>query len=177
MAGNHNTKIYKPQGGDQLIVGPGGTLDIEAGGALDIAGVTMNASAAALNQTALQLKILSVVAANGGGSADTVDVTIEVRTIDGDVPTDLVLLHVWLSDLADGTAGSAHTHSTPPAFTVGEIASIMITADAWWVLTDATGTAVLRLLDTANEDVTINAEIPGWQSRIADTTVAADWDP
>ncbi len=170
MAGNHNVNITMAQGGDEL--------DIGSGAVLKLAGVTVSASATELNQTALQLKILSVVAANGnGGAADTVDVTIEVRTIDGDVPTDLVLLHVWLSDLADGTAGSTHTHSTAPAFATGEIAGILIAADAWLVLTDATGTAILRLLDTANEDVTINAQVAGFQSRVADTTVTADWDP
>ncbi len=170
MAGNHNVNITMAQGGD--------ALDIGAGAEFLIAGVVVTPTAAELNHAVKQLKIASVVAANGnGGAADTVDVTIEVRTTAGVAPTDLVLLHVWLSDLADGTAGSTHTHSTAPAFATGEIAGILIAADAWLVLTDATGTAILRLLDTGNEDVTINAQIAGFQSRVADTTVAGDWDP
>ncbi len=43
------TKVYKTDGGDKIVVANGGTLDVESGGNLKIAGVTVTASAAELN--------------------------------------------------------------------------------------------------------------------------------
>lgn len=43
-----NTLVYKPSG-DKLVVGSGGEIDVESGGALKIAGTQVTASAAELN--------------------------------------------------------------------------------------------------------------------------------
>lgn len=131
----------------------------------------VTASAADLNAASALVGSITVVAANGG--ANTVDVTITVLDPDGNAITQPVPLHVWLSDLANGTGGSAHTHSTAPAFTTGEEIVEHITNDFWLVLTDENGVAVLQLVDTANEDVTINAAAGGILGQ--DTTVAGDW--
>lgn len=137
--------------------------------------IGVTATDADLNATSNIQQVTSVTAANGG-AGDTIDVTIEVVDPDGTALTAPTHIIVWLSDLATGLGGSAHTHSTGPAFTTGAIVNELISADAWLVLTDATGTAVLQLVDTANEDVTVNAQTPGG-TRVADTTVAGDWDP
>lgn len=47
----YHTKVYRKQGGYELIVASGGTLDVESGGALKIAGVQVTASATELNLT------------------------------------------------------------------------------------------------------------------------------
>jgi len=132
---------------------------------LEVGGADVTSAVSALPAS------ISVVA--GVGGADTVDVVITVKNSAGSAISSPVPIFVWLSDLATGVGGSAHTHSTAPAFTVGEEWAEHITNDAWTVLTTAAGTCTLQLVDTANEDVTINAAIGG--IRGSDTTVAADW--
>lgn len=39
MSGEHNGKVYRPQGGDKLIVEDGGEIDILPGGKLRINGI------------------------------------------------------------------------------------------------------------------------------------------
>lgn len=46
---SYQRKVYRKQGGDDLVVASGGTLDVESGGALKIAGTSVTASAAELN--------------------------------------------------------------------------------------------------------------------------------
>ncbi len=181
MAGEPSNKVYMEPGGDRQVIASGGSLDVESGGEIDIesgaalkiAGTQVSASAADLNSAAKLVDSITVVAANA--AADTVDVVITALDPDGNAIAVPTLLHVWLSDNANGLSGSAHTHSTAPAFTVGEEQVEMITNDSWLVLTNASGVATLRLLDTANEDVTINAGVPGTGLRGSDTSVAGDW--
>lgn len=56
------SKVYRQQGGKKFIVASGGTIDIEAGGRFEIAGVQVTASAADLNE------------ATGGHTGTTADV-------------------------------------------------------------------------------------------------------
>ena len=132
-------------------------------------GVT--STAGDLNATSSMVGSITVVAANA--AANTIDVVITALDPSGTAITSPVPISVWLSDDADGTGGSAHTHSTGPAFTAGEEWAEHITNDAWTVLTTAAGTCTLRLVDTANEDVTVNAALG--TIRGSDTTVAGDW--
>lgn len=132
-------------------------------------GVT--ASTADLNSSSASIASITVVAANA--AANTVDVVITAKDPDGTAITRPVPIFVWLSDNANGTGGSAHTHSTGPAFTAGEEWAEHIANDAWTVLLTAAGTCTLRLVDTANENVTINAAFGN--VRGSDTTVAGDW--
>jgi len=46
---SYQPKVYKKQGGDDLVVASGGTLDIESGGAIEIAGTAITSTAAELN--------------------------------------------------------------------------------------------------------------------------------
>lgn len=48
----YQPKVYSKQGGDTFIVASGGTLDVESGGALKIAGTQVNATAAEINNAA-----------------------------------------------------------------------------------------------------------------------------
>jgi hypothetical protein len=49
---SYQPKVYRKQGGNDLVVASGGTLDIESGGALELAGVAITATAAEINQAA-----------------------------------------------------------------------------------------------------------------------------
>jgi hypothetical protein len=177
IAWAQNVSNYNEQGGARTVIGgsldvvSGGDLDIESGGAIKIAGTAVTASAADLNATSAVVGSITVVAANN--TTNTIDVTVTVLDPDGTAITSPVPVYVWLSDLSTGLGGSAHTHSTGPAFTSGEEWTEHITNDAWTVLTTAGGVAVLQLVDTANEDVTINAALG--TIRGSDTTVSGDW--
>jgi hypothetical protein len=46
---NYQPKVYRKQGGNDMVVASGGTFDIESGGAFKIAGTQVTASAATLN--------------------------------------------------------------------------------------------------------------------------------
>lgn len=46
---NYQPKVYRKQGGNDMVVASGGTFDIESGGAFKIAGTAVTASAATLN--------------------------------------------------------------------------------------------------------------------------------
>lgn len=138
---------------------------------LEINETAVTATAADLNAASAVPASITVVAANA--AANTVDVVITVLDPDGTAITSPVPIFVWISDLATGVGGSAHTHSTGPAFTVGEEWAEHIANDAWTVLTTAAGTVTLRLVDTANEDVTVNAAL--MTIRGSDTTVSGDW--
>lgn len=129
------------------------------------------ASIADLNATASLIDSITVVAANA--AANTIDVVITALDPDGVAIANPVLLWVWLSDAATGLGGSSHTHSTAPSFTVGEEIVEHITNDFWLVLTTAAATCTLRLVDTGNENQTINASNGSVFGQ--DTTVAGDW--
>lgn len=46
----YQTKVYRANGGDKLVVASGGEVDIESGGALKLAGTQIAASAAEINK-------------------------------------------------------------------------------------------------------------------------------
>ncbi len=133
----------------------------------------MTATAADVNSVSAKVATITVVAANGATNA--ADVVITALDGDGTAIASVVPLTVWLSDNADGTAGSAHTHSTAPAWTVGEEVVEHITNDYWEVLTTAAGTCTIRLLDTGAELLTINAS--NGVIRGSDTLVTTDFVP
>lgn len=59
----YTPKVYRKQGGDELIVASGGLIDIESGGALKLAGVEVTAGAAELNIAAIPASGIEVVTA------------------------------------------------------------------------------------------------------------------
>ena len=140
---------------------------------LQLAGVSVTATAADLNAASGAVGSITVVAANA--AANTCDVVITVLDPDGVAITNVVPVMIWLSDLTTGVGGSVHTHSTGPAFTVGEEVVEHIANDYWLGLTTAAGTCTLRLVDTAEENVTVNAVVG--TVRGSDTTVATDFNP
>jgi hypothetical protein len=50
-------KVYRKQGGDEMVVASGGILNVESGGQLQIAGVAVGATAAELNESFISLDI------------------------------------------------------------------------------------------------------------------------
>lgn len=86
----YQPKVYREQGGNKLVVASGGEVDIEAGGAIKIAGVQVTPSAAELNilvgvtKTAAQINLMVVGVAGGykvaRGVHETVAASDDVNT-------------------------------------------------------------------------------------------------
>ena len=134
---------------------------------------SLAATAADLESTSQLVDSITVVIANA--ASNTADAVITALDPDGVAIAVPTLLHVWITDLTTGVGGSVHTHSTGPAFQVGELQVAMIATDSFLALTTAAGTCTLRLIDTAAENVTINAGVPGTGIRGSDTTITADF--
>lgn len=70
----YQPKVYRKQGGNELVVASGGAITVESGGSLTVAGVTVDASTLALNgltATAAELNesVLSFDIADGSAEA------------------------------------------------------------------------------------------------------------
>ena len=65
----YQPKVYRKQGGNDFVVASGGTLDIESGGSLEIAGTQITATAAELNKTNIVTQTLTATAAVTPGAA------------------------------------------------------------------------------------------------------------
>ena len=97
---SYGPKVYHKQGGDEMVVASGGSLDIESGGALKIAGVQVNATAAEPN----------AIAGNGLSAA-------ELAVLDGALEANSVASKAAMldankrlqNDAADGTPGTGVT--------------------------------------------------------------------
>lgn len=88
---SYQGKVYRKQGGDELIVASGGTIDIESGGALKIAGTQVRATATELNQYSVFLDIAD-------GSAEAVYYVI--------CPHAGTISKIWT--VTDGAVGTAN---------------------------------------------------------------------
>jgi len=87
---SYQGKVYRKQGGDDLVVASGGTIDIESGGALELAGTALTATADELNQYSVFLDIAD-------GSAEAVYYVI--------CPHAGTISKIWT--VTDGAVGTA----------------------------------------------------------------------
>jgi hypothetical protein len=136
----YGPKTYRTSGGDKHVIASGGTLDVESGGALQVAGSTITASAAEINK-------LDGVAATGyasvcegisfveDGSGTSYTGTVEI-------PAGAILHDVGFTNtvLWDGTSAS---------LTIGDDTA----GDAWFTATDlkATELVVGEVLSAADD--------------------------
>ena len=65
---SYQPKVYRKQGGDELVVASGGSIDIESGGSLELAGTAISATAAELNNAADVSGRVQEVTATAGGT-------------------------------------------------------------------------------------------------------------
>ena len=60
---SYQSKVYRKQGGDELIVASGGAIDVESGGSLKLAGTAITATAEEINNAADNSANIEVVTA------------------------------------------------------------------------------------------------------------------
>lgn len=85
---SYNTKNYEAQGGDQWVVGSGGTLSIESGGTLDVqAGATVNLPSKGTEVSDVALAQGSVIVGDSDGKGSAVSAKTSGRILVGDGTT------------------------------------------------------------------------------------------
>lgn len=102
---SYTPKVYMKQGGDDLVVANGGTLDVESGGALKLAGTAITASAAELN--AQDGSPLDVDFTVGAENANVVNVGIQLNDAGGTALATRASVTAYISDDANGDAIAA----------------------------------------------------------------------
>lgn len=106
---SYQPKVYRKQGGNDLVVASGGSLDIESGGSFEIAGVQVTASAADLNKvdaltaSAAELEEATVTQSKASSvsiAADVLAIPVTAQVVLKTTGADAEAL-----ELANGTAG------------------------------------------------------------------------
>jgi hypothetical protein len=157
---SYSPKTYRKQGGDEFIVAPGGAINVEAGGALKLAGVAVSAAAAELNIANGMPATITFTPAAGG--ANVSEVTCRVRDAAGDAIAGVFHFDLWLSDAASGAGltGTSASGTVTNKSASGYILSTITSKKALRVQTLATGIFILEITDTAKTGFRVCAQVP-----------------
>lgn len=158
----YQPKIQHRQGGDEMAVASGGSLDIESGGALKLAGTAITSSAAELNildgvtATAAELNLTdaapaTVTFAAAAGGANVSEVTITVKDAAGATLAGIRNLEIWLSDAATGAGltGTTASGTVTAKAASGTVLTALTEKKHLVGQTLASGTFILEITDTA----------------------------
>lgn len=158
---SYQPKVYKKQKGDELIVASGGTLNVESGGALKLAGTQVTATAAELNLNDGAPADVTFAAAQG--STNICNVTLTVKDAAGATLAGIRNLEVWLSDAATGAGLTATTASGTVTAKSGEgtVLTALTAKKHIIVQTKADGTFILEITDSAKTAFYVCAALPG----------------
>ena len=77
----YQPKTYRTDGGDKMVVASGGTLDVESGGSLKLAGTEVTASASELNKAADVSARVQELTATGAVTAGVQSVELNHATV------------------------------------------------------------------------------------------------
>lgn len=140
---SYNTLVYHKQGGAELVVASGGSIDIESGGALEIAGVAITATAAELNESIVTLDIAD-------GSAEAVYYLVS--------PHAGTISKIWtVTDGAVATADITITAAIGATGVTNGVVTIATAASAAGDVDSATPTA----LNTVTAGQAVNFTVTG----------------
>lgn len=79
----YGPKVYRKQGGNEMVVADGGSIDFEAGTGLKLAGVEVTASAAEINRAKLSTRIVVLASTTVITEADHEGKTLVMREAGG----------------------------------------------------------------------------------------------
>lgn len=165
MAGEHNTLVYLPPGGESLEVASGGAINVASGGSVTVAsGGTF--TLAGKPQT------FTMVAAAAG--TNVCEVTITVKDGGGTTVAAPVNFDLWLSDSATGEGLTATTASgtvTAKAAS-GAVLGTYTAKKALRVQSLATGIFILEITDTAKTAFKVCAAAPETGLTVVGETLA-----
>jgi len=167
---SYQGKVYRKQGGDELVVASGGAITVETGGSLTVAGVTIDDSTLAVNDltaTAAELNALdaapaALTFAAAAGGANVCEVTVTVKDAGGSTVAAVHNLDLWLSDADTGAGLTGTTASgTVTAKSASGIVLDTYTAKkALRVQTLATGVFILEITDSAKTGFYVAGQVP-----------------
>jgi len=164
------------ESGGEVEIESGGAIDVESGAALKLAGTAITSTAAELNKlagvtaTTAELNVVDGKATGfffGGaaGGANVAEITIRALDAAGTAyRTEPFLMHVWLSDNAEGIGLTGTTASgTVQAKSGGSYSDLQaITAKKHLLVqTDTDGKYILEITDTAKTGFYVGACLLG----------------
>jgi hypothetical protein len=163
---------YSAQGGKSWVVG--GTLNIQSGGALQIAGAPVTASAAELNSGADAVGNSATFEA-AAGAANVSEITITVKDGAGATVAAVHMVEIWLSDSATcaGLTGTTASGAVAAKAASGVDIDVHVAKKAMLIQTLATGIYVLSITDTAKSLVFVCAAAPGTGKAVASAQLTA----
>lgn len=179
-----NVKVGIEQGGDVLYVKSGGTIRVDNGGSMTVAGVTIDESTLAVNDltaTGDELNVLddapvTIDIALAAGAANTMTATITV--LDGaGVAIDAVhMLEWWISEAATGIGLTADTYSGDVTTTTGTEYQQIVDKKHYTGLTDVNGVLVISAVASAKPaDQYIAVKHPVTGKVIVSAASGANW--
>lgn len=146
--------VYRKQGGDDLVVASGGTLDVESGGAFKIAGTQVTSSAAELNVnygvTAGTVTASKVVVVGANKNIDTLTIADSGLKLGSGAGTAVTATAAEINVLDAVTAGTAAA-SKAAVLGANKNLDTLVIADGGLCLGATAGTAVTATAAEINE--------------------------
>lgn len=156
---SYQPKIYKKNGGDDMVIASGGTLTVESGGAIVIGTTPLSvsgASIATLTATAAELNLNDDLPASfsftyATGGSNVCEVTIQAKDAAGVAMTRACIVLIYLSDASTGvgvtgtTASGAVTAKSASGTDMGAITAKKVLL----AQTKTDGTFILSITDTS----------------------------
>lgn len=169
-----NVSNYMEQGGSRWVIGgsldvvSGGDLDVETGGALKIAGTTVTASAAEINNSTDGMSTNLTFAA-AAGATNVAEVTVTVKGGSGATVAETFNFDLWLSDAATcaGLTGTTASGAVAAKSASGVDIDTQVAKKALRVQTLATGVYILSITDTAKTGFYVCGQVPGTGRSVA----------
>ena len=155
----YNTKVYRKQGGSELVVASGGKITVDSGGNIYLGAValsTANASFADITATAAEINLLDDLVKDftftpGAGTSNICEVTIQARDAAGVAMTRAVIFLLYLSDATTGIGltGTAASGAVTAKAASGTDFGPTTAKKALIAQSKADGTFILSITDTA----------------------------
>ncbi len=165
MPSNYQPKIYRKQGGDEMVIANGGVVTVESTANIALPSGTNLAS---ITPTAAELNLVDDHPANIGfaatsGSTNVCEVTVTAKDAAGTAMARAIPIDLWLSDAANGLNVTATTASGAVAAKAssGTDLGVLTTKKVLRVLTKADGTYILSITDSAKTGFYVAAAVPG----------------
>lgn len=180
----YNAKVYRKQGGDELVVADGGAITVESGGSLTVAGVTVDETTLAMNDltaTAEELnaqadgRVAAVTAAAAAGASNVTEVTITFKDGAGAAVAEVHNFDLWLSDDADGAGltGTSASGNVEPKSASGIVLQTYSAKKAFHAQSLKTGVFVLSITDSSKTAFKVCVQNPANGKTVVVKTLAS----
>ncbi len=153
----YQPKVYRKQGGDELVVAQGGLVTVEPGGAVQVYG-----------------QPAQIVFTKAAGASNICEVKAQVKDAQGNAIAGVFNFDLWLADTASGAGltGTSASGTVAAKASCGVDLSTYTAKKALRVQTLADGSYTLSITDTAKTPFYVCVQAPG-AGTMAATLLAA----